>query len=398
MTQTPHPVPLTALSHVQVAPLPSMPFGIWSGLAVSLAVVLLLAAPFAWAQVEVKPVRERSNASPAVALTPAPSQPGKPPTESDALADLDLGLVSGPQPVVPAVPSQQRRPAAGPSSLAGPADKARGPTLGSARHARSQHAIAPAAQSGAEIERLVFDRRPLSVALPVERERLITFSGPVAMHLPEDADAYLRLQIIGNTVYAKALVPFGSVRVVAELLEGDGLQIPLDLVANAGTASAGSELLVLSKRDSLRAPAGGPAGMANEGVGVQPVPATDESDGVDAVTLTRHAARQLYAPLRLASAHSAIHQVPIVSEPVLGLYRGARARFTPIGAWRSGGLWVTAVRMTNLEPQALEVRLEALRGRWITSAAQHGVLGRAGAENDTTALYLVCDQPFEACR
>jgi len=235
----------------------------------------------------------------------------------------------------------------------------------------------------------------------VGRERLITFMQPVALHVPEDAESYLRLQVIGKTVYAQALMPFGSLRIVAEQLEGEGLQIPIDLLADRSTAAAGAEAQIVGRTELAktaapgaaaggRLPAAAAATLSAEGAGAPAAP--------DAVALTRYAAKQLYAPMRLASADAAIRQVPLDLSPVLGLYRGARVRAEPIGAWRAGELWVTAVRLSNLEPQPLDIHLEALRGRWITSAVQHGRLGRAGSESDTTALYLVCDQPFEACR
>ena len=84
-------------------------------------------------------------------------------------------------------------------------------------------------------------------------------------------------------------------------------------------------------------------------------------------------------------------------EPVPGLLRGVNVVAQPLGQWKSGNLYVTAVRITNMSRFALELPLESLRGRWISATAQHGRIGAAGTDTDTTALYLVCDRSFAAC-
>ncbi|MFN3493249.1 MAG: TIGR03749 family integrating conjugative element protein, partial [Hydrogenophaga sp.] len=57
------------------------------------------------------------------------------------------------------------------------------------------------------VERAVFDRHPVRVALPVERERLITLPAPAALHVPHDLDAVARIETIDRTIYVTALVP-----------------------------------------------------------------------------------------------------------------------------------------------------------------------------------------------
>lgn len=115
------------------------------------------------------------------------------------------------------------------------------------------------------------------------------------------------------------------------------------------------------------------------------------------VQLTRHAARQLYAPRRLANAAPGVMQVAVSTDPVPALLRGANVDAAPVGQWKGGALYVTAVRITNKSRFALEVPLESVRGRWIAATAQHGRLGPAGSDTDTTAIYLVCERSFESC-
>ncbi|MBW8827931.1 MAG: TIGR03749 family integrating conjugative element protein, partial [Burkholderiales bacterium] len=204
------------------------------------------------------------------------------------------------------------------------------------------------ATSQTSMEHVTFNRRPVRVALPVDRERLITFPSAVALQAPAGHEGMLRLEIIGRTVYATALAPFGSMRVIAEDIENDGVQIPMDFVADGTTSVASPELEI-----HLPSPGAATGGSATSAA----------SDSADMVTLTRYAARALYAPRRLVPADASIRQVAVATNPVLGLYRGARVQTTPVGAWRSGNLYLTAVRITNQEKAALELQMDELRGQ-----------------------------------
>lgn len=240
------------------------------------------------------------------------------------------------------------------------------------------------------IERAVFNRQPVRAALPVGRERLITLPSPAVLHVPDDIAAIARIESIDKTLYLTALTAFTPVRVVAELIDG-GQQIPIDLVANAGTAAAAPEL-------EIHLVAGTDAGAAGDDdqasvAGGEPAPAPP-----DMVALTRFAARQLYAPRRLAYGLQGVQQVDVTTEEQPALMRGVNVRSVPLAQWRAGKLYVTAVQVTNRSRRPVELPTDDLRGHWVSVTSQHGRLGPAGTETDTTALYLVCDRPFEACR
>lgn len=243
---------------------------------------------------------------------------------------------------------------------------------------------------GAGIERAVFNREPVRVSLPVGQERLITLPATAALHVPTDIEQVARIEVIDRTMYVTALVPFLPLRIVAELMDS-GQQVPMDLVANKGTQTAVAELevSVVDPRAASAAVGSEFGTAAAEGESAPPPP--------DMVQLTRHAARQLYAPRRLAWATPAVTQVAVAPTAVPGLVRGVDAELVPLGQWRAGSLYVTAVRLTNRSKFPLEVPLEQVRGRWIAATAQHGRVGPAGSETDTTALYLVCERSFEAC-
>jgi len=260
---------------------------------------------------------------------------------------------------------------------------------------KTRRPAATLAVQRAGVERAVFERQPVRVPLPVGRERLVTLPAPAALHVPTDMASVARLEVIDKTIYATALVPFTSIRIVAELIDS-GQQIPMDLVADAGTATATAELEVFvvdpGRPGAAQAAADGAPqdGDANA--------AAPEPPAADMVELTRHAARQVYAPRRLAWSAQGVQQVEVSTATISGLLRGVNVETVPLGQWRSGRLYVTAVRVTNRSRYPVELPLEDIRGSWMAATVQHGRIGPAGSDTDTTAIYLVCDRAFEACR
>jgi len=115
------------------------------------------------------------------------------------------------------------------------------------------------------------------------------------------------------------------------------------------------------------------------------------------VALSRFAAQQLYAPLRLVQARPGIVRVPVGRDPV-DLLRGGKIDALPLVAWQAGGLYITAVKLTNRtdQPQTLDAR--DLRGPWLTATFQHNRLLAVGTDADTTAVYLISVRPFEVSR
>lgn len=236
-------------------------------------------------------------------------------------------------------------------------------------------------------ERLVFDRAPLRIVLPVGRERIVSFPGVVALEVTEGFDALVRSQIIERNVYLRALVPFEAIRLTAIEI-GSGRRIVLDLVAVERVAKPSGPVEISVAGDHAVAP----EALAQQG---QP---TEPPAPLDMVALTRFAAQTVYAPVRLIPASPAVRQVDVDGAPVRGLYRGWRIETAPIGAWKSGALYVTAVRFTNQSDRAQDIDLQELRGRWLAATAQHGRVLAAGTDAAVTTVYLVCDRPFEACK
>jgi len=236
------------------------------------------------------------------------------------------------------------------------------------------------------VERVLFKRSPVRVLLRPEKERILHFPNPVTIHLPEDQlDLFRPVDVMDRSVYLTALSTFPKLRAIVEDLT-TGQMIPLDLQSSQDASVSGEMEIHFAAASAEREHQD--AGSGDE----------DGSQKVDMVALTRFASRMLYAPRRLMPQVAGIRQVKVTVRPVRGLYPPADVETTPIGAWRSQDLFVTAVKFVNRGKTPVELNMEELRGNWVAATAQHGRLAPAGSEEDTTAIYLVSERPFEESR
>ena len=253
----------------------------------------------------------------------------------------------------------------------------------------------------ARIDRVVFNRLPILVALKAGQERILSFAHPVTMNVPEDVQHLLQpLDIIGNSIYLTASAPLPRSRVVVQDLV-TGQMIPLDLEAS-NEAVVSRSLDIFTASDARNNTTGKSAASrrrntSNDGEKDNDVDGSIDSS-IDMVMLTRYASHMLYAPRRLITPSTGIRQVKVNIKPVSGLVRGAHLETTPIGAWRSRDLFVTAVKVVNKSKLPFELDLNEVRGQWIAATAQHGMLGTNGSDEDTSAIYLVSERPFEESR
>lgn len=236
-------------------------------------------------------------------------------------------------------------------------------------------------------ERILWNKTPIRVTLPVGRERLVHFPADVRVGMPSPPPPGLRTQSIGGTVYWYAREPFPTTRVPVQEL-ANGQMVLLDLQAQPDADTTPIQILWPASAD--------PSG-AEPDEQRQTAPDLPHATATF-VQLTRYAAQQLYAPRRLVHELSGIYPVPVQTHPV-PLVRGSQVEARPLIAWRSGDAYVTAVRLQNQTGRAVILDPRDLRGQWLAASFQHGRLLPQGDEADTTCVYLISARPFaEALR
>ncbi len=231
-------------------------------------------------------------------------------------------------------------------------------------------------------ERILWNKTPIRITLPVGQERLVHFPADVRVGLPSPPPSGLRTQSIGGTVYWYAKEPFTTTRVQVQAL-ASGQMVLLDLQAQPGASTTPIQILWPANVDESVA----------EPATENPTTPAPTSATANFVPLTRYAAQQLYAPQRLVRELPGIHLVPVNTHSV-PLVRGGQVEAKPLLSWRGGDDYVTAVRLRNLTAHAVILDPRELRGQWRAATFQHARLFPSGDEADTTCVYLLSARPF----
>ena len=232
-------------------------------------------------------------------------------------------------------------------------------------------------------ERIEWKKAPIRLVLAVGQEQRIEFPAAVKVGVPVQIQSLLRSQSVNGTVYLLAHAPFESNRLMVRELDSGRIYLFDVTAADEGGATHPIQITVAdaSNPDTDSATASNNPGQKQPGY----------------IQLTRFAAQQLYAPARLVKDRPGIVRVP-VSRDAVDLLHGGTVEAMPLVAWHTGGLYVTAVKLTNRteHPQTLDPR--DLRGTWLTATFQHHRLFPRGDEADTTAVYLISARPFDVSR
>ena len=244
------------------------------------------------------------------------------------------------------------------------------------------------------IEILRWERLPLAVPLVVGQERVIFIDRNVRIGLPDSLGAHLRMQSAGGAIYLRASEAIPPTRLQLQDVESGAL-ILLDIAAEPAKAGqAPLEPIRIVEGDGTPSRPENPAtshadedesGNTMESIGTSarraaPVP----------VILTRHAAQNLYAPLRTVEPVPGIGRVNLRRNVSLDtLLPTLPVRAQALAAWRFEDQWATAVKLTNTSARGLELDPRALQGDFVAATFQHPTLGPAGRATDTTVVYLV---------
>ncbi len=246
-------------------------------------------------------------------------------------------------------------------------------------------------QAAPPTERLIWDKHPIQLALPVGSERLVTFPTPVRVGVPATLSEQLTTQSLDGTVYWTARTPFSTTRVQVQSVLDNQLYL-IDLSASEDSDDSDVEIVIPNPSPGQSHSADVSTANAPQSSGSHHPP----NSRLDVITLTRHAAQQLYAPRRLLHANPNLHRVRVSDTPTQHLIRGQSIEATPVAAWRKGQLYVTAFQLKNLSATSATLDPQSIRGDWQAATFQHDTLKASGTLEDTTAVYLISDHPYRA--
>lgn len=251
------------------------------------------------------------------------------------------------------------------------------------------------AHSAQAVEILRWERLPLAVPLVIGQERVVFIDRNVRIGVPSGVGEHLRVQSAGGAIYLRASQPIPTTRLQLQDVESGAL-ILLDVAtepAKAGQHPLEPVRIVEGDAAPVRYGERADAAAAVDGEAQRdtptPTPAAHRETPV-AVVLTRHAAQNLYAPLRTVEPVAGIARVNLRRGIALDtLLPSLPVRAQALAAWRFEDQWVTAVRLTNTSAGSLDLDPRAIQGDVVAVTFQHPTLGPAGQSTDTTVVYLV---------
>ena len=238
-------------------------------------------------------------------------------------------------------------------------------------------------------ERVLWDKRPIPVYIQTGQERIVHFPDEVRYWLPDSIKHKVSVLAANGVLYIRALESFPSSRIRVQSLSGQQIFL-LDVTVDS--AQAVSDDLVVMTKESVN----------NRSKASANLTAVEDWR----VRLTRYAARQLYAPERLASGSHSIKPVSLLVTSPIPLIRGGILEAIPIASWQAQDLTVTAIKLRNLSAKQYLLKFEPptfsnelglhslIRGDWLTATLQHASIGPNGHKDDITTLYLVSDRSF----
>lgn len=230
-------------------------------------------------------------------------------------------------------------------------------------------------------EKVVWDKVPINIVLKPNTEKMVVFpSNSVRVKIPAAIASSLNTLSNNGVLYWEASEEFTTKRIlVQDVKTQKTIVIHLSSSEEHGTAEQVTVLYPQPETNSTTVSQS----------------ATDTAPSrLGYETLTRVAAKHLYAPERLINIPEGMHRVNVTQQTDTYLIRGHIIEMTPVISFANAGLYVTAVKLVNKQSEKVILDPRDIRGKWLAATFQHAMLGAAGDVTDTTAVYLISDRPF----
>jgi len=226
-------------------------------------------------------------------------------------------------------------------------------------------------------EHVVWDKSPINIKLPIEKERMVAFQGPVKL-IHNELEGFAIIQKTKDTFYIKALRDFAPKSVVVRVIP-DGEVIKLNVSADASSMNK-TPIEIVSKD---------PTSTANETI------SATTGTPINTITLTRFAIQSLYAPERVLEMPQGVGRVAMNTHKTVNLISGGGVMAHPLLSFGGDGLTVTAVRINNLLSKPQEIEPDMLYGKWESIAFYpSNALAPKGKQGDETIVFVTANKSF----
>lgn len=224
-------------------------------------------------------------------------------------------------------------------------------------------------------EHLVWEKVPLTIELPLNKERLVQFPQAIKI-IDQQLSTNLDILKVKGSLYLKAKESFKDSRLIIQLLP-EGEVVILNLKANEKAINTTPIEILIDDHQSTHSSGG-------------------NQYEYNAIQLTRFAIQALYSPERVREIPEGIYRTPMQTNKTIPLFYGASIEAHPLASWRGGNLYVTAVDLKNLLNKPANLQFSKLMGHWQTASFYPKNVLPARSQHEITTVILVSEQPFGA--
>ncbi len=253
----------------------------------------------------------------------------------------------------------------------------------------------------AQAEQVVWrEGKQIYVALNIEQERKIHFPEPVKFAYKAAYSAWFDNSLINTVFFIKPRQAFKT-RALFRGLNTEQFYM-LELSASEHTTHdnpdsgrmipVSDDLVIVSaetseyQKPSINPTNSGPTSYRLAAGTEQPSP----------IDLVQYAAQALYAPDDVyIEATPGIQRIPVRQPLQPHIYRGGKLTGEVVASWQGGGLFVTAMKLSNVSQQEVTIQPCFIRGDFHSVTPQFKHIYPASSNKNYTLVYLLSRLPFD---
>ena len=218
--------------------------------------------------------------------------------------------------------------------------------------------------------------------LIVEKERRIVFPEKVNFYEEPAQRALFHKSFIGSTFYITPLKSF-STRLVFQSSDSQRIYVVKAVSSHQEESSnlPNSLVIQLASGDEK-----------SEMIADENHTPWKKESAITAVDLIQLASQSLYSDV--VEPVDGIKRVAVEKKLINGFYRGGGLKVEPLAGWFGGGLYVTAIGLTNTTSEVIIFNPCRIRGNFLYASSQFSDLQPVGTDHNENVAYLVSDIPF----
>jgi integrating conjugative element protein (TIGR03749 family) len=221
---------------------------------------------------------------------------------------------------------------------------------------------------------LVWNKKPLNINLPVDRQVHISFPGTVMIGLPTQLQGVVSVENANQTIYLTASGAFPITQIKLKTLK-DNKIILINLSASKN-ASTDNINVVFPQQEKAKN-----HDSYNTNISMQ--------------SLMAYTIQQYYAPERLLTDNDNITKSMSYDNRAYNLFADGTVTAIPLDSYSSDTLNITAIYLKNNTDHVVNLKPQAICGSWVASSYfPQSKLLKAGNKGDSSMLFLVSTNDF----